>query len=459
MPAGQREIVDAYVEGVNSGLDGLDHKPFEYYFLQADPKPWNAEDTILTLVAMFFMLNDETGIRESDRGVLYDILPTEMARFIAPEGTRWDAPIVGDAFVSDHIPGPEVFDSRDTLQGPQAGGRDRSDESRGDSVSPVPFWSQFPDELQSLVGSNNWSVAGSRTNDGRAIVADDMHLGISVPNTWYRALLQWKSDGSGQDATTTVVGVTLPGIPAVVAGSNTHVAWGFTNSTGDWSDLIVLEINPDHPDQYLTPDGYKTFEVEKETIDVKGEEPRTLEIHHTIWGPVIDEDHLGRPRALRWIAHDPEAVNLNRIALSGASNMEEAVETANRSGIPPQNFVVVDRSGRTAWTIEGRIPRRVGFDGQVPVSWADGSRKWDGYYPPEEYPRVIDPASGALWTANSRVVNGEMLEKIGQGLYDLGARTQQIRDDLFAQGTFSEQDMLKIQLDNRALLVSPGGGT
>src|SRR5204863_167375 len=111
------------------------------------------------------------------------------------------------------------------------------------------------DEIAS--GSNNWAVAGSRTTDGRALLANDMHLGLLVPNIWYRASLSWPVEdrsGGGQRIES-ITGVTLPGTPAVVAGSNGRVAWGFTNTQGDWSDLVVLERDPDHPDSYLAPGG------------------------------------------------------------------------------------------------------------------------------------------------------------------------------------------------------------
>jgi penicillin amidase len=427
-----REILNAYVEGVNAGLLDLGQKPFEYFLLRSDPVPWKAADSILVVMAMFFILNDEEGSRDSDLGVLNNVLPPEMAEFLAPDGTEWDAPIVGQPLVSTGIPGPEILDLRNEL----ARGRSRL-------LEPTELGGEW------VEGSNNWAVAGSRTRDGRAILADDMHLGLSVPNTWYRSRSQWQEKGSE----ITVTGLTLPGAPFLVVGNNNHVAWGFTNTGGDWVDLVVLETHPDDPNQYRTPEGYRTFEQVQEVIDVRGQEPRILDIRQTIWGPVLDEDHLGRPRALRWIAHEVEAVNLVHGEMARATTVDEAIETANRSGIPPQNFVCADKEGRIAWTVEGRIPRRIGFDGKLPVSWADGSRGWNGWLEPEEYPRIVDPESGTIWTANARVVDGQMLEMIGFGGYALGARAKQIRDGLFALEIVSESDMLAIQLDHRAVFL------
>ncbi|HSB62091.1 MAG TPA: penicillin acylase family protein, partial [Vicinamibacteria bacterium] len=280
--------------------------------------------------------------------------------------------------------------------------------------------------------------------------ADDMHLQITVPNVWYRASLAWRDGGVEREVT----GVTLPGVPGVVVGSNTHVAWAFTNSGGDWADLVVLEPVPGDPEAYLTPLGPRRLERVVERIRVKGGAEETLEVLETVWGPVVDEDHRGRRRALRWVAHDEEGVNLALSRLEGARTLAEALEAANRAGPPAQNFVAADRDGHIGWTIAGRIPRRVGFDGRLPASWADGRRRWDGWLEPSEYPRVVDPPSGRIWTANARVVDGEMLRKIGYGDYDLGARAGQIRDDLLATSRATPEDMLKVQIDDRALFLS-----
>jgi penicillin amidase len=126
---------------------------------------------------------------------------------------------------------------------------------------------------------------------------------------------------------------------------------------------------------------------------------------------------------------------------------------ANRAGIPPQNFTVADETGRIGWTVVGRIPRRVGFDGRVPTSWADGSRRWDGWLAPEEYPRIVDPPSGRIWTANARVVSGDKLARMGDDGYMVGARAKQIRDDLLRIERATPRDLLAVQLDDRALFL------
>ena len=426
--APERDSLEAYAAGVNAGLDDLGADPFEYLLLRAASQRWLPEDSLLVLFAMYLTLHDDRGRRESNLGVLYDTLPRELADFLAPRGTEWDAPLIGAPLSAPPVPGPDIVDLR------PAG-------------STVP---EAGDEPRAPAGSNNWAVDGSRTSDGRAILAGDMHLGLSVPNIWYRASLIW-TDRNGSDHR--VTGVTLSGVPAIVAGSNGKVAWTFTNSQGDWGDLIVLEIDPQDADRYLTPDGYRAFVRHTETIHVKGGADETLEVLSTIWGPVRDRDRLDRPRAFRWTAYDVGGVNLLHARMETARDLEEAMDRAQLVGSPPQNVLIADSSGRIGWTILGRIPRRIGFPGRRPTSWADGSRRWDGWLAPEDYPVVTDPPSGQLWTANARTVHGEWLALLGDGGYALGARARQIRDALLALNQVDEAELLAIQLDDRALFL------
>src|SRR5262249_7833083 len=158
-------------------------------------------------------------------------------------------------------------------------------------------------------------------------------------------------------------------------------------------------------------------DTQEETIRIKGSPDEVLTIDSTIWGPVIETDHKGRKRVLHWVAGDPNAVNLGLVEMSLAGSLAEGLDRAHRCGAPHQNIVIADHRGRIAWTVLGRIPRRIGFDGRMPESWSDGSKRWDGYLSPHETPRLIDPPSGQLWSANNRVCTGEDLVKVGDGGY------------------------------------------
>jgi penicillin amidase len=440
----------AYTEGVNAGLASLGAAPFEYAVLRQDPEPWKAEDSLLVVLSMFITLQDTDGSYEATLATMHDVLPQAMFDFLAPRGSEQDTPLVGHAFAMPPVPGADVYDLRarrrqlptPNLQRPRT---DQADLGFG-------TWNLGFAEREAL-GSNNFAVAGRLTANGGALVANDMHLNIRVPNTWYRAALEWTN---AEDPATPhrLIGVTLPGVPAVVVGSNTHIAWGFTNTYADWSDVVLLDVDPAHPEQYRTPDGWRQFDRHDEIIKVAGQPDEHLTVTWTIWGPVLGPDHRERPRALRWVAHNAERLAVSITPLESARTVEDAFDVANGLGTPGQNIVVAERSGRIGWSVYGSIPRRTGLDGQLPQSWSDGSRRWDGWLEDAEYPRIVDPPGGRIWTANNRVVDGEMLAELGDGSYEIGSRARVIRDRLAQRETFTARDLLDIQLDTGATFLS-----
>ena len=459
---GQRALLDAYADGVNAGLDSLSIAPFEYLILRTEPEPWRPEDIVLGNLAMFFELTDYDASRESGYARLLDGIPGLLGRFVFAPGNRWDAPLVGDAWETPPVPGPDVCDLRGTTS-LAAGFWPQPDvhadlQKAGIRLDLPGLDSRFSRLSVSqldlpVAGSNSWAVADHRTATGQAMLANDMHLGLNLPNIWYRVRVIVTGDEPGAPPKLDAAGVTLPGTPLVVAGSNGSIAWGFTNSRGDWSDLVLIETDPADPGAYLTPDGYVPFDEYEEIIEIRGGEPEAVTVRWTRWGPVVGTDHRGRLQALRWLAHVPEAVDLGISELETVTSVTEALALAPRVGIPPQNFVVADAQGSIGWTIMGRVPRRVGYDSSLPASWADGSAGWHGWLAPDEYPRVVDPESGLIWTANNRIVDGEVLTHMGAAGYWLGARARQIRDALAAVARPGIQDMLTIQLDDRALLL------
>ncbi|HEY9467586.1 MAG TPA: penicillin acylase family protein [Vicinamibacterales bacterium] len=457
-----RAVLDAYTAGVNSGLNALRKPPFEYLVLRQAPKPWLPEDTLLVVLSMFITLQDYTGSYESTLATMTDVMPKPMVDLLAPDGTEWDSPIVGAAFSTPPIPGPDVYNLR-------ARRMERRDRIR---LKPPPPETSIPSALgsgllalgfgrsdlgagtanenDSAIGSNNWVVSGRLTTDGAPLVANDMHLAVRVPNTWYRASLEFP-EPSGP---LRLIGITLPGAPALVVGSNTHVAWGFTNTYADWSDLILLDVDPQDSTRYKTPGGWRKFDRYDEVIDIAGAPAEHVQVAWTIWGPVLDPDFRGRQRAMRWVAHDADRLAAVSSALENARSVDETFDAVNGLGAPGQNFVVADAQGHIGWTVYGSIPRRLGFDGRLPQSWADGKRGWNGYLSPTEYPRVRDPESGRIWTANARVVDGEMLTVLGDGNYEVGSRARIIRDRLMARKRFAPSDLLDIQLDTQASFLA-----
>lgn len=443
MPADQRELIARYRDGVNAGLADLTVRPWEYLLLRTPPAPWRDEDTALAIYAMFLDLNgDGENVRELDLARMKARVPDALYRFLVQPGSAWDAPIQGEPMPPVAVPGPEVFDLRTAALA---------------LPDDLPrFATLTREDLGEKPGSNNFAVGGAISTNGAALVADDMHLGLRVPNIWYRARLRYP-DPRDASRTIDLNGVTLPGAPALIAGSNGRIAWGYTNSYGDWLDWVrVVRDNAD-PSRYRTPDGTAAIDKHVETIRVKGAADETLTVEETRWGPIMAKDVDGTPLALAWTAHEPRALNLELVKLEQVDDVAGALDLAPRGGMPVQNFVVGDAAGHIGWTLTGNaLPQRGGgYDPKLPADWSVAGTGWTGWVDPAQFPRVVDPADARLWSANARLIGGDWLALVGDGGYDLGARARQIRDDLRARERFSAADLLAVQLDDRAVFLAP----
>ncbi|MBJ6980478.1 penicillin acylase family protein [Luteimonas sp. MC1572] len=424
----RRAQLDAYVEGVNAGLAALDARPWPYLLLRTAPEPWRAEDSALVAFAMYFDLQDAGNARELALLKMRPHLPEPLYALVTHAGSSWDAPLFGDPIGDAVLPDAGAVDLR---QLPAQGAGDTG---------------ALPDAPQP--GSNNFAVAGTLTADGRAIVADDMHLGLRAPGTWFRARLHYGDAGTPSGGVD-VSGFTLPGLPAVIVGSNRHVAWGFTNSYGDYLDWAVETPCGVTPTQQCA-----AVETHRETIAVAGADAVVLDVRETAWGPVMHELDGGRVLSLRWTAHLPGAVNFGLAGMARARDIDHALVLARDAAMPTQNLVIGDRGGRIAWRLIGPLPQRA--SGCTPMfppldAGTDACPPWPAST--RNAPTLASPTADRLWTANNRVVSGPALDRLGDGGYALGARGAQIRDALRATGTFDERALLAIQLDDRALFL------
>jgi penicillin amidase len=440
LPPAQRRLLDRYRDGVNSGLAALREKPWEYLLLGSSPQPWRSEDSFLVIAAMYLDLTgDGRNERELHIAQLRAALPGPLADFLLAPDPDWEAPLSGRLSRPPVLPDASVFDLR---QGAPPG----STNGLAAVLAPA-LDARRP-------GSNSFAVAGQLTETGGAMLANDMHLSLRVPNIWFRARLRY-ADPTAPNGRRDANGVTLPGTPALIAGSNGQIAWGFTNSYGDWADWVRVRRDPANPDRYQIPGGWATIERHDERIRIKGAPDRMLAVEDTRWGPILAHDTDGTPLALAWIGDRPRAYNLGVMQLEHAPDVASALDSASSMGMPPQNLLVADRAGHIGWTITGNsIPLRQGFDPQLPADWSQPGTGWQGWADAAQYPRLLDPAEGRLWTANNRTVDGAALALLGDGGHDLGARAQQIRDDLRTRSSFTPGNLLDIQLDNRAVLLT-----
>ena len=434
-PPAERAIAEAYTRGVNQGLASLASRPWEYLLLRAEPRQWLPEDSVLVVHSMWWQLQWGTLREEMDRRRLQRALSSAagpeathaLITFVYAGHSEWDTPNYGKEASCVQA---ACTDSARVLTQPFPSLLKFSGaaEPRGDETAKP--------------GSNNWAVSGQHTRSGVALIANDMHLDLGVPAVWYPARLRV----TGAELLD-VSGVTLPGTFAVAAGSNGRVAWGFTNSYGDFADVRWAGCTNDE------------YRKRTERFKVKGEDDVEVVYHDVGMGVVFDgedyEDDVKSGECLQaaWLATRPEATNFGLLALERARDVDEALSLAPSVGIPGQNMVIGDVGGRIAWTLLGRVPRTTGADRLFgALEFRDAS----------DHPRIVDPPVGRLWTANQRVVAGDLEAvlgddevDVGAGGYDIGARARQIRDDLLRLSEpATEADMLAIQLDSRALFLA-----
>jgi penicillin G amidase len=429
LPADERTLLQAYAAGVNAGLAALEARPPEYFLLRQRPQPWTPADSVLVAYGMYLDLQGAQGRDDIAMGVLHAAVPADWYAFLTQHSADWQAAMDDSRVGAVPLPAgplPELL-----------------------RVAKTACLDCRLQDARDL-GSNNFAVSAARGAEGRAIVADDMHLGLRSPGTWFKTRMKWKDAGGEHD----IAGVSLPGAPLLVVGSNGRVAWGFTNTTSDWADVVVLQLNAAGT-HYRSGGADKPLRRIVERIEVAGEPGVDHEVLESEWGPVLPHaTGPGRAYALRWVAHDAEGMNLRLMHMETAADVDAAVRLAAGTGVPHQNLLVADSGGRIAWTVIGAIPRRVGGeDIDRPQDWSDGRSRWQGWLGAAEQPRIMDPADGRLWTANSRMVGGEAMKIVGNGGWDLGARGMQIRDALRAHDPLDEAGLHAIQLDHRALFL------
>jgi penicillin amidase len=422
MPAADQALLKAYADGVNAGLAGLTLRPWQYLLLRAEPEAWSAVDSLLVVSEMFWMLQGKSVESGFELALLRERSGDALFDWLNPRGGHWDAALDASQLPPAALPSPAQLDLRKVPAG---------------AAQKIAY-----SEDEAMVGSNNWAVAGSRSSNGRAILADDMHLDLGVPSIWYRTQLEIKNK-EGQ--VLRAAGLSLPGMPSLVVGSNGQVAWGFTNAYGQWFDWIKLPAE-------LPPGRLKTF---TETIAVKGGSGQTLELTEFDGAPIVHE-RAGQRYALRWIAQQGEAYNLTLDRMLWATDAAGAIAIAQASGIPHQNILVADSKGQIGWTVAGRLWTQAPLEAsyarfQTP---AMAAHQW---LAPGDYPALLNPTDGQLWTANHRQLGGPKAELIGDGGFGLGARAQQIRDRLSERAKHDQASLMAIHFDTEARFIKTWG--
>ncbi|GAB3422645.1 penicillin acylase family protein [Flindersiella endophytica] len=290
-------------------------------------------------------------------------------------------------------------------------------------------------------GSNNWALAAHRTTTGRPILASDPHRAYSTPSLRYIAHLS----APGLD----VIGAGEPALPGVTLGHNGTAAFGFTIFPIDCQDIYVYDLDPADAGRYRFGDGFESFRMECESLAVKGESDRVVELAFTRHGPVIYVDaKAGKAYAIRTMWTEPgTSAYFGSIDYQGATSWESFRAALDNWGSPGENLLYADTAGTIAWKAAGRTPRRVGYDGLLPVP-GDGRYDWDGYYAASELPEVVNPPEGFWATANEYNLPPDFPRDVRLS-YEWAdpSRYRRIVEELSKDKLFSLEDSQRLQVD------------
>lgn len=417
-------IVDAYAAGVNAWLAEGHTLPVEFTILGVTPEPWQPADSLAWAKLMAY-----------DLGGNFDteLLRVRLLQTLGPERTAQlmpDYPQSGVTILAAQELAPAT----------------------ADSLLELDSFLQLNLQLGGIdVGSNNWVVAGSRTDTGLPLLANDPHLGSRIPSIWYLVEL---SGGPLH-----VTGATFPGLPGVATGHNDSIAWGVTNLGPDVQDLYMERVNPANLNQYEVDGAWVDMVIVEELITVKGEdEPVRWAARSTRHGPLLSDVSGGTtsPVALRWPALDATDTTITAFANAGtATNWEEFTASLRDYVAPSQNFVYADKEGNIGYYAPGRIPVRAeGHDGMTPVPGWDSQYEWQGWIPFEEMPHAYNPAVGYIVTANNKAIPADYPYFVSNE-WAPPYRAQRITEMLLEMSsngqTLSMADMAAIQADQTSL--------
>ncbi|MFZ2422969.1 MAG: penicillin acylase family protein, partial [Anaerolineae bacterium] len=412
LPADDRQRIEAYCAGINAWLDspaGKRCRPLEFTLLRHRPQPWRVEDTLAFSRVMNWQMS---------HAWYGEVIRAQLIAALGPERAA-------ELEISDAADNPAVLPAGiefNALAGAAlAGAHD-------------PF-------LKRRMGSNAWAISGSRSASGHPILCNDMHLQLTVPGIWHQVHLE-----AGD---LRVTGVSVPGLPGVVAGHNAHIAWGITLAFTDCEDLFVEKFDPDQPRRYEFKGQWLDAEVIRETIQVKGRrEPHVEEVLVTRHGPVIS-DVIGQPGqrlAVSSMALRPCPALHGWFALNRARNWDEFVEAMRPIEAPQLNFAYADVDGNIGYWVTGKVPIRARGQGVVPAPGWTGEDEWIGEVPFEEMPHALNPAAGYLVHCNNRIAPDDYPHYLGNAWMN-GYRARRLADLLVSNDRVTAADCRAMQMD------------
>ncbi|MCY3600308.1 MAG: penicillin acylase family protein [Gemmatimonadetes bacterium] len=425
-----RALLEAYAEGVNARIASWRGPwPIEFLILGIEPQPWSPRASVSIGRIMSLDLSNWRG--EMDRMTALATLDADHRRALGAGYPAWGPTILQDTLPSG-TPPPRLASAETPIPaGPRI---------PASSPDPLIYLSRF-----GFHASNSWALAGSRTADGAPLLANDMHLALRAPSTWYLNSI------AAEDSDLAVAGLSIPGTPGVIVGLNRGVAWSFTNAEVDDADFVVEGINLDGS-MYRDSDEWRPFDTRAEEILVRGRsEPETWVVRSTVRGPVITDvvPAGGLTLSLLWTGLEPGGPVAALLKMNRASDADAFVAAVAHFRSPHQNVVYAASSGEIGYRLAGSVPQRPPGEGASPISFERLPAGWPGFWAPEAMPALRDPERGYLVSANN-LQAWPLFGRVGV-YYRPPFRARRIDDLVSRASDWTVEDMREAQLDSHSL--------
>ena len=431
-----RARLDAYAQGVNARIESWRGPwPPEFLLLGIEPQPWSAQASLA--IGRIMALDLTEWRTELSRTHALATLDVDRRPALGAGYPAWGPTILQDTQPAGTTP-PRLFAAPE----PDAPARPAASVAGEPAPSPWPRLGLLDIGFQA---SNSWVVAGSRTADGHPLLANDPHLSLRAPSTWYLNALAWSEPDHA------VAGLSIPGVPGVVIGLNREVAWAFTNAMVDDADFVVEATSLDRS-MYRGPDGWRPFETRTEEIAVRGwEEPDRWVVRRTIRGPVITDlvPTAGLTLSMLWTGFEPDGAVAGLRDMNRAGNAAAFDEAVKRFRSPHQNVVYAATSGEIAYRMAGSVPVRPPGEGALPLSFERLPTGWTGFRSQDAMPALRAPRSGYLVSANN-LQSRPSYGRVGVD-YPAPFRARRLDDLVSGASRWTVEDMRAAQLDSYSL--------
>jgi penicillin amidase len=415
-----REILQAYCDGVNEYIRSQRGKyPVEFDMLNYVPEEWTPIHSLMIARLMAWELNISWHV-DVVLGELIATLGLEKAQEVFPTYPE-NAPVI-----VSHVPAPGELSSLRSLAETHA------------------MFKEFFGTAGTHIGSNAWAVGPSRSVSGKAMLANDPHLGLGLPAKWYEIHLK----GGAMN----VAGYSLPGTPLVILGHSEQIAWGFTNVMADDADFYFEKVDSNDTGRYLFKGESKQFEIILDTIRVKDSADVPITIRRTHHGPVISDIYplekftSSDPIAMRWTGFNISDELYAIYCVNIANDWETFLTGVKQFTVPGQNFVYADARGNIGFHPGVRLPVRPTANPTLPVPGWTGEYEWTGYVPFDELPSAYNPPDGIIATANNKTSTRTPYHI--SNLWEPPSRIQRIREVLQSKEKFDVNDFKQLQNDH-----------